>query len=94
MRKVQRKPPIFSLAHEAYTDSDDDYIEMQAYNSKQLHRWLAGVQPSLLFVRFNSAFSPPSLSPLTRHHLSRLPPLECKYWKTLTAPAGPDNYQE
>ena len=54
----------FSL--EAYTDSDDDYIEMQAYNSVT---YLAAQCSARLFVRLNSAFCPP-LSPLTRHHLS------------------------
>ena len=69
MRKVQRKPPIFSLAHEAYTDSDDDYIEMQAYITvnSYIHGWPVFSPP---VCQIQLSIQPPLSLPLTRHHLS------------------------
>ena len=88
VRKVQRKPTIFSRDLYQHYDSDDHYS-----NASLTVTWAAC--GALLFVRLHSAFSPlpPSIS-LSLVTTSHLPPLECKYWKTLTTPAEPENTQE
>jgi len=68
MRKVQRKPTIFSRG----LLYDYDHYS----NASLTVTWLACAMPSCLSDSTqHSSPSPPSL---TRH----LPPLECKYWKT------------
>ena len=81
VRKVQRKPTIFSRG----------LLWLWSSFKCKLNSYLAGLcwalQPSCLSD--STQHSAPPSSPLT----PLLPPLECKYWKTLAAPAEPEKWE-